>query len=155
MEANLTNKLLQAIAHGGLSGDSSDEAVQRARNGEQIGAATSSGSSSSTRAPRERKDERQGDAGSFEVAKREKRQAPQEGKRSDSSAGQKQSSSVGQKQSDVRSFKNSSSPHESILIKTTFADIAITFFLLSQHEFHRVVARNWPDRRRHAVAHQR
>ena len=116
MEANLTNKLLQAIAHGGLSGDSSDEAVQRARNGEQIGAATSSGSSSSTRAPREKKDERQGDAGSFEVAKREKRQAPQEGKRSDSSAGQKQSSSVGQKQSDVRSFKNSSSPYESILI---------------------------------------
>ena len=55
MEANLTNKLLQAIAHGGLSGDSSDEAVQRARNGEQIGAATSSGSSSSTRAPREKR----------------------------------------------------------------------------------------------------
>merc|ERR1712196_645497 len=74
--------------------------VQRARNGEQIGAASSSGNSSSARAPAERKGERQGDAGSFEVAKREKRQAPQEGKRSDSSAGQKQSSSVGQKQSE-------------------------------------------------------
>ena len=127
MEANLTNKLLQAIAHGALSGDSSDEAVQRARNGEQIGAASSSRNTSSARAPVERQSERQGDAGSFEVAKREKRQAPQEGKRSDSSAGQKQSSSVGQKQSEVSRFKLSSTYRQSISINTTFAGITITF----------------------------
>ena len=156
MEANLTNKLLQAIAHGALSGDSSDEAVQRARNGEQIGAASSSGNTSSARAPAERKGERQGDAGSFEVAKREKRQAPQEGKRSDSSAGQKQSSSVGQKQSEVRRFKLSSTYRQSISINTAFIGITITFFFLLSHlAIHRVAAKGWQDRPPHAVAPQR
>jgi TRAF3-interacting protein 1 len=115
MDANLTNKLLQALANGALSGDSSDEAVQRTRNGEEIRAPSNKSGGSGNRRAETKPKQQQGDQGSFEVAtKREKRQPREESKRSDatSNAEQKQSSGgdSGQKKSDVGQRKKLSRP---------------------------------------------
>ena len=112
MEANLTNKLLQALANAASSGDSSDEAVQRTRDGEEIRAPSKAGRSSDSNSQPKQRD---GDQGSFEVAKkREKRQprAREESKRGDEAsneAGQKQGSG-GQKRNEVGQRKKRERP---------------------------------------------
>ena len=112
MEANLTNKLLQALANAASSGDSSDEAVQRTRDGEEIRAPSKAGRGSDSNSQPKQRD---GDQGSFEVAKkREKRQprAREESKRGDEAsneAGQKQGSG-GQKRNEVGQRKKRERP---------------------------------------------